>query len=173
MAESANLAQLNSLRTLTLRDASHYKTIVPKVLGFFAPGNVLEQRRFGADFLAEMFASPLLPVEDKQALAVQSIELLRQFLETPGEDAAVVKSVVQASTSVYPLIFKHMCVHTPHPQFAFQAARLSGHPAHKSLCLHFLLSIRAGRNWYRTVVQANSQLVVPRLSNATSILYHW
>ncbi|KAL9086737.1 MAG: hypothetical protein Q9159_004032 [Coniocarpon cinnabarinum] len=106
---SANtLTQLNALRHETLKDAHHYKSVVPAILSVIAPGNPLDVRRFGADFLAETFASPQLAVEEKQNIAIRAVDLLRQYLDMPGEDAAVVKSVVQASTSIYPLIFKHI-----------------------------------------------------------------
>ena len=110
MAEVDKLKQLEQLRSLALQDANHYPNIVPNILSFIAPGNDLAQRRFGADFLAETFATPALPDDKKQIIALKAIETLRQFLETHGEDAAVVKSVVQAATSIYPLIFHHMYV---------------------------------------------------------------
>ena len=106
---SANtLTALNQVRHETRKDAHHYQRVVPAILGIIAPGNPLDQRRFGADFLAEAFSSPQLPSEGKQNLALRAIDLLRQYLDVPGEDAAVIKSVVQAATSIYPLVLKHV-----------------------------------------------------------------
>ena len=99
---------LQKLRRHVYEDAVHYVQIVPAILGIIGPSNPLQQRRFGADFLAEAFASPGLAVEQKQSIAITALETLRQYLETPDEDTAVIKSAVQASTSAYPLIFKHM-----------------------------------------------------------------
>lgn len=101
-------SQLQKLRYETLKDAHHYKSVVPAILGVIAPGNPLEIQRYGADFLAETFASPQLPVEEKEDIALKALDLLRQYLDVPGQDAVIIKSVVEASTSIYPLIFKHM-----------------------------------------------------------------
>ena len=136
MAESTNLSRLVSLRSLVLQDPSHYKTVVPNILSFFAPGNVLEQRRFGADFLAEVFASPQLPVDDKEKIALQAIQTLRQYLDDWREDAAVIKSAVQASTSIYPLVFKHMCVTAPRPTILTVSQALQSHPRLKHVFLY-------------------------------------
>ena len=104
---AATLGQLTALRHETLKAPAHYSGVVPAILGVIGPGNPVDVRRFGADFLAETFASPQLGVEEKQNLALKVIDLLRQYLDI-DEDAAVIKSVVQASTSIYPLVFKHM-----------------------------------------------------------------
>ena len=102
------LDQLNKLRYESLKNEHHYPAVVPSILGFISPGNPVNLRRWGADFLAETFASPMLGIDHKQSIAIKVIDLLRQYLEMPGEDAAVIKNVVQACTSIYPLIFKHM-----------------------------------------------------------------
>lgn len=106
-AATTVLGQLVQLRELALADASNYKKIVPAVLSSTGAGNPLDQRRWGADFLAETFASPVLAVEHKQDLGLGVLDLLRQNLEAPNEDTSILKNTVQIATSIYPLIFKH------------------------------------------------------------------
>jgi len=101
------IAQLESARTLALGDAAYYPKIVPGVLPFFGPTASLDLRRWGADFLAETFASPTLASEEKQSLSLEILQTLLELLEIPGGDTGVVKSAVQIATSVYPLVFKH------------------------------------------------------------------
>lgn len=113
MASTSNgtadtLAQLNSARDLALKDASYYLQIVPAVLALVGPPAGLDIRRWGAEFLAEAFASPSLAAERKQELSLTVLDLLKEYLDTPGEDVVVVKSVVQAAASIYPLVFRHM-----------------------------------------------------------------
>jgi symplekin len=73
----------------------------------------LELRRWGAEFLAETFASPVLGQQPKQKLSTQILQTLRELLEIPGEDTAVVRSVIQTVASLYPLIFRQMYVYSP------------------------------------------------------------
>ena len=106
---SETLSQLESARALALSDAAYYNQIVPGVLPIIGAGAnaTLELRRWGADFLAETFASPTLGSEDKQRLSLQVLETLSENLETV-DDTGVVKSVVQAAASIYPFVFRHM-----------------------------------------------------------------
>jgi len=104
---SETITQLNKARLLALGDSAYYPQIVPGVLPLIGPSGPLDLRRWGADFLAETFASPMLASDMKQNLSLQVVQVLKQFLDTSGEDAAVIKSVVQTATSVYPLVFKH------------------------------------------------------------------
>ncbi|OCK80984.1 hypothetical protein K432DRAFT_381741 [Lepidopterella palustris CBS 459.81] len=105
---SETLSQLESARALALSDAAYYNQIVPGVLPIIGAGSnaIIELRRWGADFLAETFASPTLGLEDKQKLSLLVLETLRENLETVN-DLGVVKSVVQAAASIYPLVFRH------------------------------------------------------------------
>ena len=102
------LAQLEQARNLVLGDAAFYPQIIQGILPIIGASAALELRRWGADFLAEAFSSPNLGAQQKQQLSLIVLPVLRGILESPGEDTAVVKSVVQAATSIYPLIFKHM-----------------------------------------------------------------
>lgn len=107
--KSANdtIAQLESARKLALGDAAYYPQIVPGVLPIIGANAQLELRRWGADFLAETFAAPGLVPEEKQRLSLVILQTLKDFLEIPGEDAAVIRSVVQVATSIYPFVFKY------------------------------------------------------------------
>jgi symplekin len=111
MAQSAAapaemIPQLEAARRLVLGDAHIYHQIVPGILPIIGPGAPLEVRRWGADFLAETFASPALGNAQKDELGSVILPNLRGLLEIPGEDAAVVKSVVQTVASVYSLVFR-------------------------------------------------------------------
>ncbi|KAK4957104.1 hypothetical protein LTR10_005062 [Elasticomyces elasticus] len=106
------LKSLNEARNICLATPSIYPQVVPGVLPVVGPQQPLELRRWGSDFLAETFASPVLPAEDKQKLCLGVLDTLRSYLyrkEEVGEeeDAAVVKSAVQCAASIYPLVFRH------------------------------------------------------------------
>ena len=47
--------------------------------------------------------------------AVGVLQILKDLLEKPGEDATVVKSVVQTAASIYSLVFRYMYVQTLFP----------------------------------------------------------
>ncbi|KAI7009068.1 hypothetical protein KC355_g6699, partial [Hortaea werneckii] len=109
---SAVLAQLNQAREIVLATPSVYPQVVPGVLCVVGASAALELRRWGADFLAETFASPVLPADEKQKLSLVILDILRGYLnrkEERGEeeDGQVIKSTVQCAASVYPLVFRH------------------------------------------------------------------
>ena len=112
MSESAQiLEQLNAARNICLASPAHYSQVVPGVLGVIGPQAHLDLRRWGSDFLAETFASPVLSADDKQKLSLSILDTLKGFLnrkEDAGEeeDPAVVKSAVQCAASIYPLVFR-------------------------------------------------------------------
>jgi len=115
MAASGNsvtdqLAQLDAARSLVLGDAAFYPQIVQGILPIIGAKAQLELRRWGADFLAETFATPAFPNQQKEQLSLLVLQPLLELLEIPGEDAGVLKSVVQAAASIYPLVFRHMYV---------------------------------------------------------------
>ncbi|KAI9694538.1 MAG: hypothetical protein M1822_000154 [Bathelium mastoideum] len=101
------IANLDKARTLVLSDAVYYKDIVPAILPSIGPSAQLDLRRWGAEFLAEAFAAPKFAQDKKQEVAVLALETLKGLLELQPEDTGTVKSVVQASSSIYPLIFRH------------------------------------------------------------------
>lgn len=107
--------QLNQARRIVLTDAKIYPQVVPGVLNVIGANAHLDLRRWGADFLAETFASPVLGAEEKQKLCLGVLDTLRSYLsrkEDVGEDEdpSVVKSAVQCAASVYPFVFRHTVV---------------------------------------------------------------
>ncbi|WPG97530.1 mrna cleavage and polyadenylation specificity factor complex subunit pta1 [Acrodontium crateriforme] len=106
------IEQLNSAREIVLKDAAIYPQVVPGVLPVIGESAHVELRRWGAAFLAETFASPVVRAEEKQSMALGVLDTLRQYLMREDkmgeiEDTAVVKSSVQCAASIYPLIFRH------------------------------------------------------------------
>lgn len=113
-APADTIRQLDSARDIVLRDATIYPQVVPGVLPVIGSSTAVEQRRWGADFLAETFASPVISAENKQKMCVESavLDTLKGYLnrkEEMGqdEDPTVIKSAVQCAASVFPLVFKH------------------------------------------------------------------
>ncbi|KAH8733017.1 hypothetical protein GQ44DRAFT_601688 [Phaeosphaeriaceae sp. PMI808] len=103
------IQQLESARSLALGDGRYYPTIIPGVLpiiGYSADNQSIGIQRWGADFLAEAFASPTWPPEAKENSASSVLATLKDYLEHV-DDKSVIKSVVQAAASVYPLVYRH------------------------------------------------------------------
>ncbi|KAJ5884012.1 uncharacterized protein N7473_010898 [Penicillium subrubescens] len=105
------VAQLNAARSLVLGDAALYPQIVNGILPIVGANARLELRRWGADFLAETFASPMLATVQKQELAPTVLQSIQETLALPETDTAVLSSLVQTSASLYPLIFRHIVNH--------------------------------------------------------------
>lgn len=105
---SDKISQLDAARNLVLGDTALYPQIVNGVLPIIGAHAELELRRWGAEFLAETFASPVLPVSQKEQLAPKALQTLQETLAVPERDTAVLKSMVQAVTCLYPLIFRHI-----------------------------------------------------------------
>ena len=102
------LNQLGDARKLVLGDAAYYPQIVQGILPIIGPEARVELRRWGADFLAETFASPTLPLQQKETLCLIVLDTLKSMIENPAEDNGVVKSVVQTASSIYPLVLRWM-----------------------------------------------------------------
>lgn len=109
------LTQLEAARQLVLADPALYPQIVQGILPIVGISARVELRRWGAEFLAETFATPILGLQQKESLSLKVLQTLKELLEIPEEDTAVVKSVVQTAASIYSLIFHHMYV-LPCPQ---------------------------------------------------------
>lgn len=107
---SEQLKQLNNARKAILVDASYYKSIMSGILTLAAPNSTLELRRWATDFIAEAFATPILPNKDKEVMSFQVLPVLRSLLESPKEDLYVLKSVIAASASIYPHVLRWMYV---------------------------------------------------------------
>jgi symplekin len=113
-ALSNTLGQLNQARSYVLADPAIYPQVVPGVLPAIGPPTPVEQRRWGADFLAETFASPVISADVKENMCMGSgvLDTLKGYLNRKeelgeDEDPAVVKSAVQCAASVYPLVFRY------------------------------------------------------------------
>ena len=104
------LTQLEAARQLVLADSALYPQIVQGILPIVGASARFELRRWGAEFLAETFASPVLSSVQKENLSVIVLPTLRELLDLEGEDATVVKSVVQAAASIYGFVFRYMYV---------------------------------------------------------------
>lgn len=104
------LPQLESARKLALQDVEVFTQVIPGILPIIGPSAPVEVRRWGADFLAEGFATPLLQTNLKEQMIADVIPTLKTMLDNPYEDAAVVKSAIQALASIYPLAFSRMYV---------------------------------------------------------------
>ncbi|KAM3419119.1 hypothetical protein BST61_g5067 [Cercospora zeina] len=112
-SQSHTLQQLNSAREISLRDHTLYPQVVPGIIPVIGVGaESLELRRWGADFLAETFASQVVTADEKQQMSLVVLETLKGYLnrrEIVGEDEdnSVVKSAVQCAASIYPHVFRH------------------------------------------------------------------
>lgn len=102
------LTQLEAARQLVLADSVLYPQIVQGILPIVGANARLELRRWGAEFLAETFASPTVAVQQKENLSIIVLRTLKELLEIPDGDTGVIKSVVQAAASIYGLIFRYM-----------------------------------------------------------------
>ena len=102
------VAKLEAARHLVLSDSIHYAQIIPGILPIIGPHSQLEIQRWGADFLAEAFASPALSSQSKESLSIQVLQTLKELLELQNGDTAVLKSVIQATASIYSLVFRYM-----------------------------------------------------------------
>ncbi|KAF2196569.1 hypothetical protein GQ43DRAFT_444994 [Delitschia confertaspora ATCC 74209] len=108
MNSSQTLQQLESARNLALGDGRYYPTIIPGVLPIIGvhANAPLEIRRWGADFLAETFASPTWSLDSKETSCLSVLPTLKDYLDT-SEDTGVIKSAVQAAACIYPLVYRH------------------------------------------------------------------
>ncbi|KAL6720739.1 hypothetical protein ACLMJK_002664 [Lecanora helva] len=107
------LAQLEAARQIVLGDAALYPQIVTGILPIVGANARLELRKWGAKFLAETFASPVFASAAKENSAVGALGTLKDLLEIPGEDAEVVKNIVQTTASIYSLVFRYI-IANPH-----------------------------------------------------------
>lgn len=109
------LPKLEQVRQACLADSSQYVQVVPGIVPILQGAQAVDVRRWGADFIAEAFATPALQGHQKEQLISDTVmSLLRGMLENPNEDTAVVKSAVQASASIYPYVFRRVYVDSMH-----------------------------------------------------------
>ncbi|KAF3909175.1 Symplekin [Orbilia brochopaga] len=108
VAVKDKIAQLNQARSLVLQDSKFYPDILKGILPVIvAPSSVIELRRWGAEFLAETFSSPLITGQKKQELALTCLGPLMTLLSEL--ETGILKNVIQCSSSIYPLIFRYIC----------------------------------------------------------------
>ncbi|KAJ5902380.1 hypothetical protein N7495_002908 [Penicillium taxi] len=108
---ASQLNQLNNARNLVLADAAFYPQIATSILPIVGANSRFELRRWGAEFLAETFSSPILPAPQKEQLAPNVLQSIQEILILPETDTAVLQSLVQTAASLYPLIFRHVVNH--------------------------------------------------------------
>ncbi|KAI8159026.1 mRNA cleavage and polyadenylation specificity factor complex subunit pta1 [Colletotrichum sp. SAR 10_65] len=99
---SDQIRQLNDARKLVLGDVKYYPNVVQSILPIVGPSARVELRRWGADFLAEAFATPALPGSEKETMQLFVLDTLQTMVENPNEDAHVLRSAIQTAASVYP-----------------------------------------------------------------------
>lgn len=115
MASSSTLSvpdqirQLNDARKLVLGDVKYYPSVVRGILPIVGPKAPIELRRWVTDFLAEAFATPALPNSEKETMQPYVLTTLESLIETEV-DAQVLRNVIQAAASIYPLAMRWMLV---------------------------------------------------------------
>ena len=97
------IRQLNDARKLVLSDVQHYPSVVRGIVPIIKPSSSVELRRWGADFLAEAFATPALPNSEKETMQPYVLELMESMVNNEREDSQVLRSVIMTAASIYPL----------------------------------------------------------------------
>lgn len=108
LSVAEQLEQLSAARKLVLENSAYYDRIVKGVLPIIGPGSPLELRRWGAEFLAESLATPVLAMRDKENITVAVLDTLSALLDGAGEDVIVLKASVAAASSAYPIALRWM-----------------------------------------------------------------
>lgn len=99
------IRQLNDARRLVLADVKYYPSVVKGILPIIGPSAPIELRRWGADFLAEAFATPTLPTGEKETMQPYVLATLESMVENERDDQ-VLRSVIQTAASIYPLAMR-------------------------------------------------------------------
>ena len=110
LSVSDHIRQLNDARRLVLGDVKLYQSVVKGILPIIAPTSQLELRRWTADFLADTFATPVLPAKEKEAMQPFVLDTVQSIFENPDEDVHVLRSMVQTAASIYPIALRWMSV---------------------------------------------------------------
>lgn len=110
LSVSDQIRQLNDARKLVLGDVKYYSNVLKSILQIVSPSAHLDLRRWGADFLAEAFATPAVSMNEKETMQLFVLETLKDLLDDPKEDAQVLRSAIQAASSIYPLALRWMYV---------------------------------------------------------------
>ena len=102
------IRQLNDARKLVLDDVKYYPSVVRGLVPLIGPSAPVELRRWGADFLAEAFATPALPNSEKETMQPYVLATLESLAKNENEDPYVLRSVIQTAASIYPLALRWM-----------------------------------------------------------------
>lgn len=108
LSVNEQLEQLSAARKLVLENSAYYDRIVKGVLPIIGPGSPLALRRWGAEFLAESLATPVLAMREKENITVAVLDTLGALLDGAGEDVVVLKASVTAAASAYPVAMRWM-----------------------------------------------------------------
>ena len=117
-AGNGQMAQLDAVRQMALVDPNNYKSVLTQIMPIFQSQNNPSPalRAWGADFIAEAYSSPAFPAEGKQEVSLAALPVIKELLEmstaqqqAAGMDqTAMLKSTIQAASSIYPHVFRHM-----------------------------------------------------------------
>lgn len=116
-APNSQMAQLDAVRQMALVDPNNYKSVLTQIMPIFRAQNNPSPalRAWGADFIAEAYSSPAFPAEGKQEVSITALPVLRELLELPASQQAasldqtgMLKSTIQAASSMYPHVFRYM-----------------------------------------------------------------
>lgn len=110
LSVSDHIRQLNDARKLVLGDVKLYQSVVRGILPIIAPTSHLELRRWTADFLADTFATPVLPAKEKESMQPFVLDTVQSILENPDEDPQILRSMIQTAASIYPIALRWMLV---------------------------------------------------------------
>ena len=110
LSTADQISKLEAARQLVLADSTHYAQIVPGILPIIGAHADLDIRRWGTEFLAETFATPILENKAKESLSIVVLQTLKDLLEVPGEDAGVIQSVIRAAASIYGFVLRYTYV---------------------------------------------------------------
>lgn len=102
------IQQLNDARRHVLGDVKLYPGVVRGLIPSIGASAPLELRRWGADFLAEAFATPVLPNGEKETLAPYVLATIESLVQKPDEDHYVLRGAIQTAASIYPLALRWM-----------------------------------------------------------------
>ena len=97
--------QLEQARKIVLADPTHYPDIVTGISSIIGSGSALDAQRWGAEFMAETFASPIVAGSVKEKMCTGVIPILKDWLENQ-HDEAVLRSAIQTAASLYPYVFR-------------------------------------------------------------------
>ncbi|KAI1133667.1 mRNA cleavage and polyadenylation specificity factor complex subunit [Nemania abortiva] len=100
------IRQLEGARKLVLKDVSYYPQVIQATLPIIGPSSQVEFRRWGSEFLAEAFATPAVPLSSKETLSLVVLDTLKSLVEDLKQDVLVLRSVIQAAASIYPLAMR-------------------------------------------------------------------